>query len=318
MSTKAPEDPTFRSFDRKQGENYAQARRDYHPLLYSIVLDYHTSTGGKFDTVLDVGCGPGRATRSLAAHFSQAIGIDPSDGMIATARSLGDSSSASEPVRFEVSTAEELGSRLSPPISEGSIDLITAATAAHWFDMSAFWPQAARMLKPGGSVALWTSGGVLVDPSMPNYQAIQAAIDKLDNSVEDYRVPGNLLTRHLYAALPLPWTLEKPVPEFDQVTFMRKEWNTGGLSDGGEVVNFTFYDNDKPVDLNTLEKVLATSSPVIRWREAHPDAVDTERDLVRIMRNEIESALREAGADPDTTMMKGSVSGALLMVKKKV
>ena len=34
---------------------------------------------------------------------------------------------------------------------------------AHWFDMSKFWVEAAKVVKPGGTVALWTAGksGVL-------------------------------------------------------------------------------------------------------------------------------------------------------------
>jgi trans-aconitate 3-methyltransferase len=27
---------------------------------------------------------------------------------------------------------------------------------AHWFDMTKFWAEAAKVVKPGGTVALWT------------------------------------------------------------------------------------------------------------------------------------------------------------------
>lgn len=30
-----------------------------------------------------------------------------------------------------------------------------AAQAAHWFDWGKLWPEAARVLKPGGSLASW-------------------------------------------------------------------------------------------------------------------------------------------------------------------
>lgn len=29
--------------------------------------------------------------------------------------------------------------------------------AAHWFDYQKLWPSLARMLKPGGTVAMWVS-----------------------------------------------------------------------------------------------------------------------------------------------------------------
>jgi hypothetical protein len=93
------------------------------------------------------------AVRDLALHFVHAIGIDPSAGMITTARSLGGVSSSNDPIRFEISSAEDLGPELNPPVQSNTVDLIVAATAAHWFDMPKFWHRAAQVLKPGGTLA---------------------------------------------------------------------------------------------------------------------------------------------------------------------
>jgi SAM-dependent methyltransferase len=314
MSGTAPKETTFRSFSHQQGANYAQLRHNYHPRLYEILIDRHTSTGGQLNTILDVGCGPGIAVRTLAPRFAHAIGLDPSEGMISTAQSLGGDSSNSEPIRFDISTAEELGSNLTPPFPDGSVDLIIAATAAHWFDMSAFWPRAAEVLKPGGSVALWTSGPISVDPSMPYRAALQAAIDSHEKLLEDYMTPGNRLAHHLYVDLSLPWTLATPVTAFDKATLLRKEWGTGGDSEPGDQF---LAERRGPVNLDVLEMALGTASPVVRWREAHPDAVGTERDVARIMRRQIERVLHEAGVEVGKEELKGGVSGVLLMVKKK-
>ncbi len=51
--------------------------------------------------------------------------------MIQNARLLGGTSGSGDEIRYEISSAEELGSHLEPRIEEGSVDLITAATAAH-------------------------------------------------------------------------------------------------------------------------------------------------------------------------------------------
>jgi SAM-dependent methyltransferase len=308
---------TFRSYTPEQGAAYAQNRYGYNPELYQLILDHHTSTGGQLNTILDVGCGPGTAVRELAPHFSHAIGLDPSEGMISTARSLGGASSTSEPINFQVSTAESLGSQLSPPIPDSSIDLITAATAAHWFDMTRFWPRAAQVLKPGGSAALWTSGSIRTHPSMPNRAAIQAAFDDFeDRHLRDYMEPGNLLVRNLYVGLPLPWTLVAPagpVPEFDEASFFRKVWDQdGGVDSAGE-----FFMGQQSVDMDTMEKIVGTASPVTRWREAHPDAVGTERDVVRIFRREVERLLHEAGVEKGKERVEASVTGVLLIVKKR-
>jgi ubiquinone/menaquinone biosynthesis C-methylase UbiE len=306
---------TFRSYNSKQGANYASYRPNYHTSVYESLIDYHKSTGGQLDTVLDVGCGTGMAIRNLGPLFTHAIGLDASEGMLDTARSLGGTSSTSEPIRFELSTAEELGSQLSSPIKDGSVDLITAAAAAHWFDMPAFWARAAKVLKPGGSVAMWTSSSIRVHPDLPNAAAIQVVLDKLENEdLDEYTVLGNRLVRGVYHDLPLPWTVATPIPEFNKELFLRKEWNTGAVFNPDE----WFFENQRPISLDAWEMVLGTSSPVTRWREAHPEAVGTEEDVVRKSRREFERLLREAGVEKGKEMVEGSVKGVLLVVKKNI
>ncbi|KAI1140321.1 S-adenosyl-L-methionine-dependent methyltransferase [Hypoxylon sp. FL0543] len=305
---------TFKSYKPEQGAAYAQARVGYNADLYQYIVDHHTSTGGRLDTVLDVGTGPGIAARGLAPHFAHVIGIDASEGMITTARSIGGVSSTSEPIRYEVSTAEELGSNLNPPIPDSSVDLITAATAAHWFNMAGFWPRAAQILKPGGTVAIWTMTALYVHPSTPNHAALQAALDKFRHEdLGPYHAQGNLITRSLYVDLPLPWTLEQPVPEFDESTFIRKEWRRDRFDDEPDPIGRGL----QTVNLDVVEKRFATSSAVTRWREAHPDAVGTENDVVRKLRREIERLLHEAGVEKGKELVTGGVESVLLIVKKK-
>jgi hypothetical protein len=71
---------------------------------------------------------------------------------------------------YEVTGAESIDKI--DGLEHSSVDLITAATAvcifeheqsssltsiqAHWFDMPQFWKAAANLLKPGGTVAIWT------------------------------------------------------------------------------------------------------------------------------------------------------------------
>ena len=299
---------TFSSFNQDQGKAYAQVRPGYSARLYQDIADIHTATGGQLDTVLDVGCGPGIATRGIAPRFAHAIGLDPSEGMVVTARSLGGTTSTSEAIRFEISSAESLGANLSQSIPDASVDLITAANSAHWFDMTQFWQAAARILKPGGSVALWTSGGSHIHPSVPNSVAIQAVLDNIEETqLKPFLHRGNLLTRGRYVDLPLPWTLEHPVLEFDQKSFIRQEWDA----------NSEYYTDLPAVNLDVFEKMIATTSPVIRWREAHPATIGTDKDIVKIYRNRIEPLLHEAGVEKGKEMVKGSMNGVLLIVKKK-
>jgi SAM-dependent methyltransferase len=231
--------------------------------------------------------------------------------MITNARLQAGDTSTSEPIRFEISSAEDLGTDLSPPVEDSSVDLIVASTAAHWFDMSRFWPQAARVLKPGGTVALWSNGDGCIHPSMPNADSIQAALNEIEErEMKPFFEPGNVLTKNLYASLPLPWTLEPRVVDFDEATFVRKLW-------GPENSEEFFEGGGMEIDLDRMEKVLSTASPLQRWRDAYPDAVGTERDPVKMMRRAIEKGLHEGGVEKGKELIKGSMKAVLLMLKKK-
>ncbi|VUC31493.1 unnamed protein product [Clonostachys rosea] len=305
-STQTPKEKTFTGYTKEQGKTYAQYRFDYHESVYKTVLDHHSSTGGKFDTLLDLGCGPGQAARALAPRFTNIIGLDPSEGMITTARSIP---SPDKDIRFEISSAEELGSNLDPPIADSSVDLITASTCAHWFNMDQFWPRAAKVLKPGGSVAIWVSGEAGPHPDVPNAKAIAAALKKnREENLLPFYEPGNLMAANLYAGLPLPWTIEKPVDEFDESTFLRKEW------DGSEP--FYAIPELKEAGMDIFEKVMGTVSSVTRWREAHPDAVG-EKDVVRMLRREIERLLHEAGVEKGEEKLWSLATGVVMVIKKK-
>lgn len=120
-------DPTFRSYQPSQAKAYASYRPSYSQELYDTIRAHHASTGGSFNLLLDVGCGPGTATRDVALWFENAIGVDPGKEMIATARSLGRKTKTGKDVRFEVASAEEFSGI--DGLEEESVDMITSATA---------------------------------------------------------------------------------------------------------------------------------------------------------------------------------------------
>ena len=111
--------------------------------------------------------------------------------------------------------------------------------------------------------------------------------------------------------MPLPWTLEQPVAEFDEASYIRREY---GTEESSEQLFDSFGDGVGP---DVVEALTGTASPVVRWRKAHPEAVGTENDVVRMMRREIERALREGGAEEGKEMMYGTITGVLIMAKKK-
>ncbi|KAK2759169.1 hypothetical protein FQN54_003269 [Arachnomyces sp. PD_36] len=297
------QEKTFRAYTQEQGKAYAEARVAYHEDLYNVITAHHTSTGGQMDTLLDIGCGPGTAIRPLAARFAHAVGVDPSEGMIGTARSLGGVTSTGEAIRWEVGAGEELTS-----IPDGSVDMITAATAAHWFDMPRFWPEAARVLKSGGTVAFWVMASMRAHPSMEGSAEVQKALDEFEADVEEYMVEGNLMVRDLYKGMALPWELG--VAEFDEGSYYRREWNTDSSNTTGEG-NQVFLGDGASYGLDMVEKLLATTSPVSRWRLAHPEADGGSGDVVRVLRRKMELVVGEGGK------VRGSASAVLMMVKRR-
>lgn len=156
MSPSTATDPTFRSYTASQAKYYSSVRLSYAPALYDLILNHHIQTGGHLTSLLDLGCGPGNATRDIALWFDTALGLDPGEQMINTARELGGKTKTGAPIRFEVAAAEDFSG--AEGVGAESVDLVIVAMAAHWFDMGRFWGEAAGVVKSGGTVALWTGG----------------------------------------------------------------------------------------------------------------------------------------------------------------
>ncbi len=286
------QEQTYKAYTPAQGLAYAKSRGSYPQELYNHILSHHTSTSGQLSTLIDVGCGPSNGIRPLAPHFANAIGLDPSASIISTALSIPSSTASGAPIQFHVSTAEDLGSPSNSYINipDASVDMITAATAAHWFDLPRFYRRAASLLKPGGTLALWTASSVYVHPRTPNYERIKNIIFHLDCEVlVPYLLPGNDLARDLYRDLLLPWTIEPPEPAFSERDFARMEWNR----DGDVSVHKNFFFRHERVGLEEFAKVMGTSSAVMRWREANLALIGTEKDCVQSAVREIKEALRE-------------------------
>ena len=82
--------------------------------------------GGQFHTLLDLGCGPGNATRRLAQRFDKAYGVDASDAMIAKARKLGGTTKSGERIAYTTGRAEDVGSGI---VEAGGYDLVSGGMA---------------------------------------------------------------------------------------------------------------------------------------------------------------------------------------------
>ena len=132
-----PADPTYRQYTRDQAATYAKHRPSPPPALVQLILDHHTATGGRTDVLLDVGCGPGMATRAFAKNFDAAVGSDAGESMIKIASELGGETAKGGQIRWVVCPAEDVGKI--DEVEKGSVDLVIAAYAVSLLTPSQFF-----------------------------------------------------------------------------------------------------------------------------------------------------------------------------------
>lgn len=108
---------------------------------------------GPLGQILEVGCGTGAMTRSLArrADFSgKAIGVDQSAHFIEAARRFAQDESVAEQVDFLVGDAHSLN------FPDGTFDAVFAHTLiSHVTDPAAVLREMVRILRPGGTLAIF-------------------------------------------------------------------------------------------------------------------------------------------------------------------
>ncbi|KAK5101350.1 hypothetical protein LTS08_004957 [Lithohypha guttulata] len=319
------QEKTFRNYTTSDAAKYAAYRPSYPPKLIELVLSIHNTTGGQTSHVLDIGCGPGIATRQIAEHFQYVTGIDAGASMITKAQETPCSSATGEQATFLVSNSEDIDKHFEP----ATIDLITVATAAHWFDLPRFYAAASKVLRPRGSIALWCGGNWFVDPrTTPNADQVQAVWRDLEEEIlSPFDMPGNKHCRELYANLDMPWTVDAQTPElkdelsvYDRDASVRREFNADGQPDPDlifvESNGFMMYKRG-PVD--ALSKALSTSSSVTRWREAHKQQLargEIEDCIAKMLRLTMETTGKTT-QDFEQQYLDCGVSMVLIVLKKK-
>ena len=98
--------------------------------------------GGAPARVLELGAGTGLLTTDLVALGHDVLATDPLEPML---RHL---STRLPGVRTAIASAEQI------PLPSRSVDVVVSAQAFHWFDLERALPEVARVLRPGGEIAL--------------------------------------------------------------------------------------------------------------------------------------------------------------------
>ncbi|XP_062000336.1 uncharacterized protein LOC133717645 [Rosa rugosa] len=132
----------------KQAEIYVEARPTYPKEWYSKLA----ALTPQHSLAWDVGTGSGQATVGLLEHYDQVVGSDISEAQLNHAiqhprvRYIHTPTSISDDEMVDLIGGGH----------ENSVDLVTVATAVHWFDLPHFYSLVKRLLrKPGGIIAVW-------------------------------------------------------------------------------------------------------------------------------------------------------------------
>jgi ubiquinone/menaquinone biosynthesis C-methylase UbiE len=125
---------------------YASCRPGYPDELF----DYLGEQVSRHHLAWDCAAGSGQATIALARQFDRVIATDISASMLQQAP-------RHPAVEYRVAPADASG------LADATADLVTVAQALHWLDIEAFYAEAARVLVPGGVLAVWTYGTQYLD-----------------------------------------------------------------------------------------------------------------------------------------------------------
>ncbi len=152
--------PTQRFSNRV--ENYVKYRPGYPLAILDLLAAKCGLTAAA--TVADVGSGTGILTRMLLGAASRVYGVEPNHEM----RAAGERLLAGHPNFTSVAGAAE-----ATTLPAGSIQIITAGQAFHWFDRLPARREFQRILQPGGWVVLlWNDRNTTDRPFFRAYEEL--------------------------------------------------------------------------------------------------------------------------------------------------
>ncbi|MCK9899503.1 ubiquinone biosynthesis protein UbiE [Parafrankia colletiae] len=121
---------------------YDQARPSYPDQLF-VDLEMLAGRPVAGAGVVDVGAGTGIATRAMLARGARVLPVDLGPVMLDRLR------------RHSPDLPVVRGDGEALPLRDACADLVTYAQAWHWVGVPAAAAEAARVLRPGGSLAVW-------------------------------------------------------------------------------------------------------------------------------------------------------------------
>jgi ubiquinone/menaquinone biosynthesis C-methylase UbiE len=141
-------------------DNYVRYRPDYPAEILDLLKK---ECGLRSESVIaDIASGTGIFTRMLVESGNRVFGVEPNDEMRRAGERLLGSYSGFTSVA---------GKAEATTLPDHSVDFVTAAQAAHWFDRENARREFIRILKPGGwTVLLWNERRTDSTPFLREYE----------------------------------------------------------------------------------------------------------------------------------------------------
>ena len=234
--------PDYSSYAKQ----YARSRPRYPEELFT----YLASLVEQHDLVWDCATGNGQAAVSLTKYFKKVIATDVSNEQINNAIKH-------ERIKYKVCKAEN------SLIDSRSIDLVTVASALHWFNLENFYKEVKRVLKPGGVLAAWTYHIGYIEPPFD-----QLFFRFYKDVLSEYFVEGARLVDNKYSEIKLPG-----VPIETKGYFMSADWNLtkmlGFIESWSGTQEYKKVNRKNPIDLISGELKQLWGNPeqthTLRW-----------------------------------------------------
>lgn len=228
----------------------AEQYRVFRPTYPAALFDWLARIAPAREAALDCGCGNGQAAVLLAPRFRTVFAVDPSREQILNAMPR-------ENVDYRIAPAEATG------LADGSVDLVVAGQALHWFDFERFYPEVRRVVRPtGGVFAAFTYGLIQLGG------AVDGVIGNFYHQVlADYWPPERRHVDSGYQSLPFPFP-EIAAPCFELVETWDVERLVGYLTTWSAVKEYRRRTGSDPVPVVAEELSRAwggVASREVRW-----------------------------------------------------
>jgi SAM-dependent methyltransferase len=201
------------TFDRA-ADLYQRVRPEYPSELYDHLI--HVTRLSPGARLLEVGCGPGKATIPLAQRGFRITCVEPGAALAAAARL--------NLAAFDVAVVEARFEDWTPDGEPYAI--VFAATAWHWVDPAVRYRRAAAALGPAGHLAVWGAWHVIPYDGDPFFEDLQEVYDEIGESLASD------------AKLPRPEELDDDGAEidgsglFEVIDITQYDWETVHDADG--------------------------------------------------------------------------------------